>query len=147
MHPPFCLRLSMLLSVTVPLLLLAVVFSACTSSDRFSAGEAMGREDLVSISAAIFPPEPLEPSETDSETDPEMFAVTEPETLPPDLYPPWTVFWTEDETMYHMTPLCPRLKGSSFDFGTLTEATAHGKSRVCSHCVPPETEHNRTPED
>ncbi len=97
------------LIVSLPLL------SACTSSDRFSAGRPVTPDELTA------------PEESTREV----------ETWNPDAdYPEDTVFWTSNGAGYHINSRCPRLaRADQIYVGTLDDAHAASKTRECSACT------------
>ena len=112
-----------LLPLTVLLLLL---LPACASSDGFSAGQPLTKDELSSLADTF-------PAQTDA---PETEIQTE--TQPAPKYTdrePNTVYWTEGGSVYHKYRDCYHLKDSkSVKSGTLLTAQMDGKDRVCSEC-------------
>ncbi len=101
--------------------LLSLLFSACTPSDRFSAGRPISREELDSIAESI--------RDAEYHWDPDAD------------YPAGTVFWGSRGTGYHTNPHCRHLANATEVFhGTQEEATAAGKTKDCSSCLQTETE-------
>ncbi len=96
-------------------LLFAWVLTACTPTDRFDAGHPIDREELASISAAVF--------ETVGEPD------------AGDTYPKGTVHWTQGGSVYHTDAGCYHLKrADEVLHGTVGEAEAAGKEKLCATC-------------
>ena len=92
------------------LLLIGAV--ACTR-DTFQAGRPITKEELLSMSEALFTEAP------------------EPDVI----YPEGTVHWTAGGSVYHTHADCSHLRRSKeILHGTLDEAIDAGKDKICSSC-------------
>ena len=103
------------------LLLIAVItvlaLTACSPSHDFEGGHPISREDLESMSEALFDTE----------------APTEDETSPPGI-----VYWTDSGSVYHRDPNCRHLtKAEKVKSGYIGNAEMYGKDRPCSVCGEP----------
>ncbi len=97
------------------LFLLLFALTACTA-DRFEAGNPINKEDLESVSLALFG--------------------TMAETEPPKKYPAGTVFWSPTGTVYHADPDCYHLRrAETVQHGSISKAYTDGVKKPCSHCV------------
>ena len=107
-------------------LILLLLLTGCASSDNFSAGQPLTKDELASL-ADQFPPQ-TEAPETEAHTE------TEPAPKYTDREPN-TVYWTEGGSVYHKYRDCYHLKDSkSVKSGTVLTAKMNGKERVCSEC-------------
>ncbi len=95
---------------------LLTVLSACSPTDRFSAGEPVTPDELASVSEAVFGTVP---------------APT------PDTYPAGTVFWIASGTAYHSRRYCRHmpLDPTAMSYGTAEDARAAGKTQLCLSCA------------
>ena len=102
-------------AVALLLTALLAVLTACSASHEFHGGAPLGREDLESMSAALFDEETTASAETDA---------------------PGTVYWTEDGEVYHLDRSCPYLaKSAHIKSGPRNNAVMlYGKDRPCSAC-------------
>lgn len=99
--------------LTLPLLTL----SACAPSHEFEGGRPISREELESMSEALF----------------ETEAPTEGETSLPGI-----VYWTDSGSVYHRDPNCRHLtKAEKVKSGYIGNAEMYGKDRPCSVCGEP----------
>ena len=88
--------------------------ASCSPTHDFDAGRPISREELESMSAALFV--------TDVPTEVET-------------YPPGTVFWTEGGSVYHRDRACRHLaKAIEVKSGYVSNARMYGKDRPCSTC-------------
>ena len=91
-----------------------LLLTACAQTDRFEGGRPISREDLESMSAALF--------ETESPTESEPHS-------------PSVVYWTEGGSVYHRDPHCSHLaKADKVSSGYVGNAIMYGKDRPCSLC-------------
>ncbi len=106
--------------------LLLLLLPACASSDGFSAGQPLTKDELSSL-ADVFPAQTDAP-ETEIQT----------ETQPAPKYTDReanTVYWTKNGSVYHKYRDCYHLRDSeSIQSGTVLTAQMNGKERVCSEC-------------
>ncbi len=93
-------------------ILTPALLTACTPTDRFSAGRPLSREELDSIAESIR----------------EATAIWNPDAD----YPEGTVFWPSGGSAYHTNPGCKHLQRAAKVYcGTVDEALAAGKATVC----------------
>ena len=108
-------------TVSILCLLLSILcFSACASHIRggngFNGGETMTPEQLESVSNSLFGTTPEEDKET----------------VPNDT----TAHWLKSGSVYHLNRHCRYLEGkANVNSGTVAEANAAGKRKVCSTCA------------
>ena len=96
--------------------LLLLILPACASSDNFSAGQPLTKDELAALSAELFT-EAEEPDTADG------FHNFE------------TVYWTEGGSVYHRDRDCAHLKRAETVLeGSVKRAHKEGKERVCSAC-------------
>lgn len=109
-------------------------------SDDFQAGDTVTPEELLEISRELFTEtsEPLtETKEASSVTEvaTESSESTEPVTLAPDA----TVYWLLGGSVYHADKTCYHISRTDLENikeGTVPEAEADGKERLCASCAP-----------
>ncbi len=105
---------------SVAVLSALTLLCGCTPTDRFVAGQPIGREELASISEALLATEPVEPSDGDTSAE---------------SYPTDAVYWTEGGSVYHLDPACYHLsRADEVLHGTVEKALAAGKDKVCASC-------------
>ena len=98
--------------VVLAVVLLSV--TACTPTHDFDAGRPISREELESMSAALFDTE----APTEGETD-----------------PPGTVYWTAGGSVYHRDRNCRHLSDATdVKSGLVGNARMYGKDNPCSVC-------------
>ena len=106
--------------------LLLLLLPSCASSDGFSAGRPLSKDELASL-ADQFPPQ-TEAPETEAQTE----AQTAPKYTDREAN---TVYWTKNGSVYHKYRDCYHLRDSeSIQSGTVLTAQMSGKERVCSEC-------------
>jgi len=120
--------------ILLAILTLTVLYTACGCSDRyikrdtFSQAVPLTPEMLEEISREIF-----EGTGTDAVTPDETDPI---ETLPP-LTDDSTVYWLSGGKVCHVSRDCRYVRDREDALtGTLSEAQAAGKSKVCSVCYP-----------
>ena len=96
---------------------LLLLLPSCAPSDDFQGGRPITKEDLESMSSALF--------ETTSEP-------SDTETVEPD--PDRTVYWLESGSVYHSDADCSHIAGKeNVKQSTAEEAEANGR-RLCKTC-------------
>ncbi len=121
----------------LPLLCAALLcLSGCTPSDRFSAGESLNREELASISEAIFgsDSESGVPQESDASTSSESGSESGSAAEPP---PDGTAYWLDGGSVYHLYSDCYHIrKSEAVDSGTAEDAYRKaGIEKACGTCL------------
>ena len=102
--------------------LLLLILPACASSDNFSAGQPLTKDELAALSAELFTQGDEPVSETDAGP---KYTDREPN----------TVYWTKNGSVYHKYRDCYHLRNAeSISSGTVLTAKTNGKERVCSEC-------------
>ena len=100
-------------------LVLSLLCISCSPTDGFDGGHAISKEDLESMSAALFDGEnvPTESAPAYSHREPN------------------TYYWTENGHVYHKYRDCIYLKNADrVKSGSLIVAQANGKESPCSSC-------------
>ena len=109
-------------SITGLFLLFALFLPACSNTLQFDAGTPITPEEIATRQAQL--QEEAKGDEGDEESAPELQT--------PDN---GTVFWLKNGTVYHISQTCYHIKEKQGVLaGTVDEALAAGKSRVCSSC-------------
>jgi hypothetical protein len=105
--------------IPVLLTVLLLLLSACSPADGFEEGRPISKEELESISAALFG-ETGEPADTAP-------LLTDRE--------PNTYYWTKSGRVYHKYRDCPYLKNAKeIESGGLISAESQGRESPCSLC-------------
>ena len=105
--------------LSLSIILRVLLLPSCASSDGFSAGQPLTKDELASLSAELFTA-----SEEPGETSP-TYTDREPN----------TVYWTENGSVYHKYRDCYHLRNAkTVKSGTVLTARTNGKERVCSEC-------------
>ncbi len=104
----------------LPLCLLLMGTVACAPTNAFDAGQPLSRDELASISEAIFATEPSPSAES---------------------HVPGTVHWSAGGSVYHADRNCYHLRRTETVIsGTEDEAIAAGIGRSCADCGTVESE-------
>ena len=101
------------------LMIICLLLPSCHSGNEFDGGRPISKEELESISAALFG-ETGEPADTAP-------LLTDRE--------PNTYYWTKSGRVYHKYRDCPYLKNAKeIESGGLISAESQGRESPCSLC-------------
>lgn len=113
--------------IIISLILLATLLTACAASEPFEAGTPMTPGDVAALREELLGKQENEKKEENTDQSQEDNT---------DTLQGATVYWLESGSVYHTDAGCYHIKEKpNVRSGTVADAGAAGKTRLCSSCA------------
>ena len=113
--------------IIISLILLATLLTACAAKEPFDAGAPMSADDVAALREELLGKQENEKKEENTDQSPEDNT---------DTLQGATVYWLESGSVYHTNVSCYHIKEKpNVRSGTVADAGAAGKTRLCSSCA------------